>query len=260
MRLPFLLTVTLAVPALAQVGMAGPSVPTRTLASTPIPPLPRVKGAIAAPPQVADGKVRELNQPVFVALQEIKRRNPGSLTQTDALNLRAAIVKDEKIDAAEADLLFEITRSAFRNVTVTPAGAPASGGPSTMTFPAYGNAKTVLLQTLDPQLDLDAAWANGSPGWSKMIAASLESPEQDARVLKFVQGKVADQWEVSDQRNGYKPLRDLIARYYGFSNSAGANTTAGRSLFYRACDGVDQASGGQVPDFLYNWVRPGGHP
>lgn len=245
-------------PALAQVGMPGPSTPARTVATVPIPPLPRVKGTIAAPPQVADGKVTDLNQPVFAALQEIKRLNPGSLTQANAMTLRAAIVKDDRIDAAEADLLFEITRSAFRNITVTPVGAPASDGAKTMTFPAVGNAKTVLLRTLNPEVDLDAAWANGSPGWSQIIAASLESPEQDARVLKFVQGKIAEQWELSNSGNGYKPLRDLIGRYYGFSNSAGANTNAGRSLLYRACNGVDRAAADQLPDFFYNWLRPAG--
>jgi len=108
-------------------------------------------------------------------------------------------------------------------------------------------------------LDMSQAWGNGQAGWNSILAEYKKNPEQEARVLNFVQGKVAEQWEVSNLKNGYKPLRDLIGKYYGYSNSAGSDTNVGRTLLYRACNGVDRNAADAMPDFLYNWVRPGGY-
>jgi hypothetical protein len=58
--------------------------------------------------------------------------------------------------------------------------------------------------------------------------------------------------------NGYKPLRDEIAKIYGLCNASGADGATGRDLLYKAMNMVDRNAQDAVPDFLYNWVRPGG--
>jgi len=128
-----------------------------------------------------------------------------------------------------------------------------------VSYPISGNAKRVLQEVLNPPLDMSQAWGNGQTGWNSILAEYKKNPEQEARVLNFVQGKVAEQWALSNIKNGYKPLRDLIGRYYGYSNSAGSDTNVGRALLYRACNGVDRNAADAMPDFLYNWVRPGGY-
>ncbi len=211
---------------------------------------------LAAPAHAAtDGKVTELNEATFAALSTIKQRNPGSLTQRDAQELATAIMADNVVDASERDLLEEMTQSQFRNITVTPVGDTAR---RTTTFPVVGNAKKVLQGVLNPQLDLDPAWTQGASGWKDMIIEFKKNPEQEARVVAFVQGKLAEQWEASNLGNGYKPLRDMIGKLYGYSNSAGADTNTGRTILYRAMDQLDRSASDAVPDFLYNWIRPGG--
>lgn len=211
---------------------------------------------LAAPAYAAvDGKVAGLNEAAFTALSTVKQRNPGSLTERDAKELANAIMADQVVDDSERDLLEEMTQSQFRNITVTPVGDTTR---SVKTFPTVGNAKKVLQGVLNPQLDLDAAWSQGAAGWKDILIEFKKSSSQEARVVGFVQGKLAEQWEASNPGNGYKPLRDMIAKLYGYSNSAGADTNTGRTILYRAMDQLDRSVSDGVPDFLYNWTRPGG--
>ena len=215
-------------------------------------------GETPAKTPMPDGKVTGLNPVSYAALQTIKKRNPGSLTEKDANELATAIRQDGKIDAVETDLLAEMTQSQFRNIKVTPAGAPANSTESVQTFPTLGNAKKVLLYALNPVPDLAAEWAKPDHGWKLLVADYKSSPEREAKVLAFVTGEMAKKWEASNTGNGYKPLRDEIAKIYGLSNAAGADSNGGRMLLYRAMEGVDRNARDQVPNFLYNWVRPGG--
>lgn len=211
---------------------------------------------LTAPAYAAvDGKVAGLNEATFTALSTVKQRNPGSLTERDARELAAAIMADQVVDDSERDLLEEMTQSQFRNITVTPTGDPSR---SVRTFPTVGNAKKLLQGVLNPQLDLDGAWTQGASGWKDMCIEYQKGPAQEARVVGFVQGKLAEQWEASNLGNGYKPIRDMIGKLYGYSNSAGADTKTGRTILYRAMDQLDRSASDGVPDFLYNWIRPGG--
>jgi len=212
---------------------------------------------LAAPAYAAiDGKVAGLNETAFAALSTIKKRNPGSLTQVSAKELATAIMADQVVDDAERDLLEEMTQSQFRNITVTPVGDTTR---LVKTFPSVGNAKKVLRDVLNPELDLDAAWTQGAGGWRDMSLAFNKSLDQETRVVAFVQGKLAEQWEVSNLGNGYKPIRDMIGKLYGYSNAAGADTKTGRTILYRAMNQLDRNASDAVPDFLYNWTRPEGY-
>jgi hypothetical protein len=212
---------------------------------------------LAAPAHAAiDGKVAGLNEATFAALATVKQRNPGSLTERDMQELATAIMADQVVDDSERDLLEEMTQSQFRSITVTPAGDTAR---SVRTYPTAGNAKKLLQGVLNPPLDLDAAWTQGTSGWMSICTEFKKGAQQEAGVVGYVQGKLAEQWETSNMSNGYKPLRDLIGKLYGYSNSAGGDTRTGQTILYRAMNQLDRNASDGVPDFLYNWTRPGGY-
>ncbi|MEY4270206.1 MAG: hypothetical protein RLZZ58_1422 [Pseudomonadota bacterium] len=223
-------------------------------------PLPSVVKEVTRP--IADGKVAGLNAATFAVFQNIKKRNPGAFTEVDAMELKRAVMADGKIDAAERDLLGELTNSQFRSITVTPEGAvlkPPATPPKVISYPVSGNAKRVLLDTLNPPADLAREWDGGAAGWNNIIRAYAQSATEEVRVVNFVAGKLGQQWELSNLANGYKPLRDVIGQRYGFSNSAGSNADVGRAILYKAMNQVDRNAADAVPDFLYNWVRPGSY-
>lgn len=248
----------LASPAAAQRDIPAPSAtvapaaPARAIAL----PGPAFTGPIAAAPALADGKVTALNPLVFAALQGVKRRNPGALRVADALDLRTAMHQDGKVDSVEADLLSEMTQSQFRSITVTQAGA-AADAPKVVMYPVSGNTKLVLRETLLPSLDLDQAWSNGAAGWRAMVREAGKDQTQQLRVGAFVQARVADAWEQSSTTNGFKPLRDLLTRTYGFNNSGATTAEAalGRKLLLDAANQTDRNAGDRMPDFLYSWLQ-----
>lgn len=246
----------------AQDPLPGPRGKPKETAAPALPPLPKVKGTISKAPGTPDGRVTGLNDKAFTALQEIKRKNPGSLTLEEALALRAAIIHDDQIDAEEADLLSEMTQGTFRNITVTRAGK--AGTPEkVMTFPTVAQAKTVLSQTLDPQLNLETSWSAGEQGWRDMVGESVVSNEQAQRVAAFVQARVTEAWQAGDAGNGYKPLRSLIAQRYAFTKTSGLppdQIEQARRLVVDACRAVDGKVQNQIPDALYDWWKPAPGP
>jgi len=248
-----------ALPATAQDPLPDPERKPQAPAAPALPPLPKVKGTIAKPPESADGRVAGLNAVAFDALQTIKRKNPGSLTLEDALALRAAIIRDDQIDAEEADLLLEMTQSTFRNITVTKAGA----ADKVTTFPTVAQAKAVLRETLYPQLNLEACWAAGAAGWRDIVLESSGNSEQQQRITAFVQSRIAEAWQAGDANNAYKPLRTLISQRYGFTKTSGLTPDQmeqARKLMIDACRKVDVKVQDQMPDSLYLWWKPAGSP
>jgi hypothetical protein len=212
-----------------------------------------------ATPSAPDGKVAGLNADTYATLKNIKKRNPGAFTENNSNELADAIRKDGKMDEIETDLLREMTQSMFRSITITPASAAADSAEKVITYPVSGNAKTVLLHVINPPLDFAAEWAKPDRGWNLLVTDYKSSPERKAAVLAFVTQEMAKKWAASNMGNGYKPLRDEIGKLYGQSNASGADANAGRTLLYDAMNMVDRNAKDAVPDFLYNWVRPGGY-
>lgn len=263
--MPYRIALTAAALVLAATPLAAQAPPnsgTPTVYSSTIP-------SIVTPTQ--DGKVTGLNDAAYRALATIKLANPGTLTEGNVRQLNTAIMADNRVDPVEQDLLEEMVQTGFRNITVTPANPPGPKTPaivlpvgafplpsSVRTFPTVGNAKRAIVGILRPELDLGAAWAQGGPGWIAMIAEYKKNPTQEVRVTNFVAARIAAEWAKSNKDNGFKPYRDLIARLYGFSNSAGGDTPAGRALLYRAAKQHDGTVVDHVPDNLYNWLRPAG--
>ncbi|MBK8373863.1 MAG: hypothetical protein IPL18_02945 [Sphingomonadales bacterium] len=219
--------------------------------------------AAAAPtktdPDLLDGKVTVLNTDAFATLALVRKRNPGAFNEVDAKELAAAINKDSKVDPVEADLLREMTQSQFRSITVTPVKPVPGAGDKVTLYPVSGNAKKVLQNVLNPPLDLSVEWAKPDHSWQQLVTDYKSSAEREAKVLAFVTEEMAKKWEASNMGNGYKPLRDEIAKIYGLCNTPGGDANSGRTLLYRAMNSVDRNAKDAVPDFLYNWVRPGGY-
>lgn len=205
---------------------------------------------------VVDGKVAGLNATTFAAVKDAKRRNPNSsLTFDDASTVVRAILQDDNIDEGESDLLGELTQSQFRGITVTLAG---SSPDKVVMHPTSGNAKKLLQESISPPLSLEYAWSQGSAGWAAITMVYKRSSTEEARVLHFVAGKLEAEWGRSNQANAYKPFRDLNSTMIGYSGIPGADTNTGRTILFRANQMVDANTAGAVPDFLYNWIKPGG--
>lgn len=225
---------------------------TATVGATPL------LAATPPAPVVIDGRVNDLSPAVFAELKLVRQRNPNSLNQVDAQQIATAIRKDGKIDAAEADLLTEMTQSQIRIIRIYAAGMAPTSDQFVQTLPAAGNAKRVLLNVLNPVPDLAAEWAKPNHGWDVVVTDYKSSPEREAKVLAFVTEELAKKWEVSNAGNSYKLLRDEIARLYGLGNSPMVDSAASRNLLYRAMSTLDSNATGVVPDLWYNWIRPGG--
>jgi hypothetical protein len=221
---------------------------------------PALANTPAAPqPAAPDGKVNAVNADTYAALKMIRKRNPGAFTEVDAKQLAAAIQTDGKVDAVETDLLKELTNSQFRSITITPANAPAGSTDKVTGYPVSGNAKNVLQLVLSPGLDLASEWAKPDHGWNAIVADYKAGGEREKRVLAFVTAEFRKKWDASTQSNGFKPLRDQLGKLYEQSIAKNADANSGRTLMYKAMETVDKDVQGKVPDFLYNWTRPGGY-
>jgi hypothetical protein len=236
----------------------GSSTSERPAATEPLAPVFDDSGVTRAVSSARiDGKVVGLNSESFAALAALKRANPnGTLTEAQAMQLRGALLRDQTLDDQELDLLQELTQSQFRGINVTPTGAEIT---KVVTHPTSGMAKKVLQETLMPRLNLNAAWAQGNAGWNEITKASKFNALEETRVVNFVAGKLEAEWDKSNQGNGYKPLRDLISQLYGYTGTPGSDANGGRAVLYKANKQVDAKVNDKVPDFLYNWIRPGGY-
>lgn len=213
-----------------------------------------------------DGRVSGLNQDVFRTIQYIKRYNPnGPLQTSDAELLKKAILKDNKIDEAEADLLKELNQGNQNNITIG-AQKTATFNPNDLQFTGKlsEQAKTVLsdvkpgAQPAPPPLD--ALWNGGPEGFKKLLNIYRSSPQDAQRVRDYLSQKVTQAWNQGSWTSGHAPLRGLIVQgYNNLSKLSEADSNLGRTLFYEVLRNVDRQGGDAIPDMLYNWIRPGGY-
>lgn len=204
-----------------------------------------------------DGRVNNLNADVFGALQSIRSRNSGSLTEADARQLSQAIKKDGTIDAAEQDLLTELTQSNVRAITISSAQSPANS----VTFgTTSGRTRQVLQETQTPTAQLRALAQQGGNGIRELTKIYQRSPADAERVVNVLASQGMSAWEQSSVGNAYGPLRGMIsAAYSGVSQLEGQDNSDARNMLHKAMNQIDRANNDAVPDFLYNWIRPGGY-
>lgn len=88
-----------------------------------------------------DGQVRGLNNDVLNTLRQV--RNPSQITADEAQKIKGAVLKDGRVDAAESDLIKELTSTNSINIQVE--NRSANFSPSALSFrPAQSTAKEVL--------------------------------------------------------------------------------------------------------------------
>lgn len=206
-----------------------------------------------------NGQVNGLNRDVFTTLQNIKSRNPGSsaLRDADARELSAAINKDGTVDAAENDLLNELTQNRTRSIRISSSDASANSVSFTSTA---GTTKAILNNT--QKAHFNKLFSQGNEGFKELTAIYQRSPEDAQKVVDFLSAKASEAWDQSSVTNAYAPLRSLISTAYsGVNQLEGQANTDGRNMLHRAIEKLDRnpdGSNGSMPDFLYNWIRPGG--
>lgn len=209
-----------------------------------------------------DGKVTNLNMDAFRTLQMIKARTPnGPLTDADATRIKTAILKDNKVDEAEADLLQEIMGGGG-NIDVS-AKKESGFSPSDIQFnkTASAGAKKILesIKPLDDK-DIAALWNGGPAGFAKLVDAYSTSSQNAEKITKFIGDEVLKTWDKSSLGNGYAPLRSLISSSTdNLGKLQGTQNEQGRKMLHGGMAQADKKVNDAIPDFLYNWIRPGGY-
>lgn len=214
-------------------------------------PFAALLSTTAAAQPLPDGEVNGLNQDVFATLQRLQVRSLSSLDLAGARDVAAAVALDGKIDAAERDLLEELTQRNVRTVSIGRGAAPA-GDQRVMLYPASGEARQVLVLAIDPALE--TAWASPRHGWGELLARAATDR---AHVRRYLVVKLTERASESNMANRYKPFRDLISELHVDAGLApGSDAQAARALLFEAAQETDRAVADKLPDFLYNWVNP----
>lgn len=203
-----------------------------------------------------DGRVSGLNKDVFQTLQNIKKTNAGALSEADAKAIQTAINKDGKIDSAEQDLLTELTQSNLRSITIQSADAPAQ---SVVFSTTSGKTRSVLQETQVSTAQLNKLASQGADGIQELTKIYQRSPADAERVVNALAKEGLAAWDKSSVTNAYKPLAQMIsASYSGINKMTGQDNTDARWMLHRAIKQIDTQKSDAIPDFLYNWIRPGG--
>ncbi|MEZ0369128.1 MAG: hypothetical protein ACAI44_08605 [Candidatus Sericytochromatia bacterium] len=202
-----------------------------------------------------DGKVSNLNRDVFTALQGVK--DPKQMTAAETQNLRTAILKDKHIDAAESDLLQELTQDSHQSISIGAQKSP-DFSPQDMSFgPAQGPNRQSLQALRTHPDELNRLWNGGKDGMAELVKLYGGPPVARNMVMGFVGNQFKEAWTKSNVSNGYAPLRESIAKAYATVNSDDpAAARNGRLMLYDAAQNLDRYVSGTIPDFLYNWLKP----
>lgn len=215
-----------------------------------------------------DGRVNNLNRDVFTAARQLQTVS-GDRTKSAqaARNLQSAILKDNKIDDAERDLLNEITRGNGGEINIS-GQKSASFNPQDLKFKNNfsSDAVNILKNTNVAQgsnAELESIWRNSANPIRELTRIYSGSPAGKEQVTNFLASKANDAWDRSSIGNGYGPMRDMISSAYGQVNQlSGSENEQGRWMLFDAIKKVDtnpNGSDGAIPNMLYNWIRPGGY-
>lgn len=201
-----------------------------------------------------DGKVTGLNKDVYQALQQIKSKNPGPLTQLGATKLTEAILKDGKIDAAEEDLINELCSD---KVVMIEGQKTADFNPATLIFKGTSTeAKGILssLRAVDPKLV--ALWDKGPSGYKELLTIHSRSPEDANKVKNVFMSKLGEAWQKSSFLNAFQGMRDFIGKVYtDMSQLEPAQFEQGKQLLYETCAQLDAGIADLIPDAAYDWLK-----
>ncbi|MBI1358722.1 MAG: hypothetical protein GC155_00385 [Alphaproteobacteria bacterium] len=208
-------------------------------------------GAFAEPPSAPalDGKAVIANADTFDRLVKL---GAGPLGEADGIQLVTYLLADHTLTPDEEDLLAELN-AAPGAVTVE----ADNKEPLNVSVTSEGRGVVDLFAS---KRNLNAYWMAGNDQMRKLWVFASCGPTAKARVEQFVASKLYPEAQHSTLQNGYSPFRDMMVDLMktlpDFQAEAALNRTA-KSASYNAAKLVDNALQDRLPDFTYDWIRPG---
>lgn len=231
-----------ATPALAQSGGGGNAdiMPVR-------PPNQRPADA-----QNADGRATA-KADVLSVIAASKQRPARVLLGPDAANIRDLLLYDGKLDEPEIDLLDELTASAIRAITISPA---SGGGEPVVTGTVSGDTLRIFETVFDQRYRTMWDAPDAVAGWTALLREARRSDASHSRVRKFLAGMTTQAARDSTAANIYEPARKWVSAYASRNEKLPMpERTLGRRLAYEAFVDGDFNVGGRLPDFIYSWLK-----
>ena len=200
-----------------------------------------------------NGRAEASGAIMAVLVESRKRASVGPLTEAEASEIRRLILADGKLDATEDDLIRELVSPHVRAITIAPFGG--KGDPvvlGTQSGRPRAQLESILLERYDRY------WQdrNGA-GWQELVREAGRSKTDHDRILYHLVKPTSDLAVQSNAGNTYKPVRDMISGIFGANNRLPAEEQVrGRRLLHAIMATVDGNMSDELPDFLYNWIRP----
>lgn len=224
----------------------------RTIVMTIAAVLP-LAGAHASETEPLNGRAEATDAIMAVLVESRKRAEIGPLIEAEAVEIRRLILADGKVDAAEDDLIRELVSPHVRAITISPRGGR---GDAVVLGTQSGKPRAQLEGILLERYDRYWQDRNGA-GWKELVREAGKSKTDHDRILYHLAKPATDIALQSTAANAYKPVRDMISGIFGANNPLpAADQERGRRLLYGIMVAVDANMAGELPDFLYNWIRP----
>lgn len=209
--------------------------------------------------------VNDLNKSAYNALKYTNKRNPsGEFSAREANIVKKGILKDNKIDESEQQLINEMTKDGKPDIKVS-GKKTSSFNPSDLHFnKTVSKEAKAVLKSIKPQefsTPLESMWSTGAKGMKEMVDLYKSSPENKEKVIEFLDKKLTKTWQKSSWQNGYADMVGLVRQgYSNITQLQGNDFQVGRQMFYEAIlsadKGADGSTQGGIPDFIYAQLKP----
>lgn len=196
---------------------------------------------------------------LFAALERIwGSDSPRAWTEAKVEALGQFIIQDGEVDAAECDLIAEMTYPFVRVFVVYPDSQvdPFAGAYLTAATTTNDLLRTPLLSLLSAG---DLSWKpeDRTGSLRSLFQAALQSPLGAMLAKTLIRQEVARLAADSTVENRYGPLRGFIQEAMGVLNTfEGADNSALRAVLHEAVEQGVEGAPVEQPRFLYNWIRP----
>jgi hypothetical protein len=230
-----------------------------TIVEAPLPaaaaPAPAPARPANPPPKSTGGHDSRVfaDKRVVALIAKVRATVPTGFTDASAKEVVTILLEDGRLDLAEYDLLDELTQPKIRAITIW-----ASAGEETvMVGTQSGTVHKVLSEPLDNEARKLLGDSPTQANWAALVDRYEHSPSSAARTVTALQGLIAANWERSSMSDAYEAYSKMVTKLFDLSKALPAEKQkSARWLLNRACTQHDRLLKDQVPDFLYNWVKP----
>lgn len=206
---------------------------------------------ILAAPVVAtpDDKVKGLNALAFKTLEAL---SAPVWDQRHALALSAALWKDGNLDAAETDLLEELTNESSPPGSVEVA---SDGAEATLTRQTASGITLVYLHCAKmPEQIRKTGWINDM---GPFVVYAGESPQHETQIIAFLTLDLAHVYLSSNFANSYLPFRRRLQAMEERANALPPERVGpAKAVIYKAAEQLDRLESDRLQDFLYKYMQP----